>query len=472
MSNESEVSMSSNPGEILFRALYRLLHTIRIHADNNELITSCLVEFRSAVMQLSGEDDVTILSSQARLYLQGERFNYQKQNIKLVHSLLDFFKNRRLQGISFHSTIKNASATEILWFFRLIIRSGIHEEPSDWLIKEVEKARLSWVTVLKESELKPKRSDQERKQEARDIYFHALGSVADVAQKISQQGAAGIRQAKRAVQAMIEFLGNDLTFFQGLSVIRDYDDYTYSHSVNVAVLALCLGHRIGLPPMSLQHLGLCGLFHDLGKVEIPREIITKPQALTEEERNVVKKHPLASVQQILKLQTSSELTARIILAPFEHHLQYDLNGYPEVFFKKTLSLFGRIIRIADVYDAITSSRPYRSAILSPDCALALMLQGSGKEYDPILIKVFAQMLGAYPVGTLMQFNTGELGLVAETGNRRLQVVLLDKDASGICQQGRKVDLYQKDPLNPSCRRAIVRTANPLTYGIRAADFLF
>ena len=162
------------------------------------------------------------------------------------------------------------------------------------------------------------------------------------------------------------------------------------------------GRRIGLSRASLERLGICGFFHDLGKVEVPREIVTKPGALSATEWKEMQKHPLSSVRQILKLQASHDLKSKILLAPFEHHIRYDLSGYPKIHFIKQISLFGRILHIADVYDAITTPRVYRPLTLSPDQALSFMLEGSGTDSDPILLKVFAKMMGTFPVGTLLQ----------------------------------------------------------------------
>jgi HD-GYP domain-containing protein (c-di-GMP phosphodiesterase class II) len=243
----------------------------------------------------------------------------------------------------------------------------------------------------------------------------------------------------------------------------------------VAVLALCLGHRIGLSRNFLEHLGICGLFHDLGKVEIPHEIINKPGELTAHEREEVKKHPLGSVKQILKLHATHDIKSKILLGPFEHHIKYDLTGYPELLFKKHVSLFGRILQIADVYDAITSPRAYRVSAFSPDQALVSMLERAGTDFDPILMKVFALMMGTYPVGTLLQFDTGETGLVADylpaSEDTKPRIVLLEKDGDGNLKRGEVVDLSEKDPGTGALQRNVVKTLNPASLGIQTADFL-
>ena len=206
---------------------------------------------------------------------------------------------------------------------------------------------------------------------------------------------------------MVDLVMEDEPILLGLSTIRDYDDYTFTHSVNVAILSMCLGQRMGLSRTSLHRLGVCGLFHDLGKLDIPIEIIHQPGKLNQREFEEIKKHTIHSVAQIIKLEAPHDLKAKILLPPFEHHLKYDLSGYPKTNRKKPLGLFGRIIAIADVFDAITSPRVYRHVAFTPDQALNTMLDGSGTEFDPILLKIFINMLGVYPIGSLLETRTRE-----------------------------------------------------------------
>jgi HD-GYP domain-containing protein (c-di-GMP phosphodiesterase class II) len=328
---------------------------------------------------------------------------------------------------------------------------------------------------VNKKDLTTNQSDPNVKEKAKNTYVNAVAAVKQVAQKISTQGFAGVRKAKRMIQSMIDLALQDEAVMIGLGTIKDYDDYTYTHSVNVAVLSLCLGNRIGLSRTSLERLGICGLFHDLGKVEVPREIVTKPGALNESEWEKIKKHPLSSVRQILKLQASHDLKSEILLAPYEHHLRHDLSGYPKVHFIKKVSLLGRILHITDVYDAITSPRVYRPAVFSPDQAISHMIEGAGTDFDPILLKVFAIMMGTYPPGTLLQFDTGEIGLVTdypvESGGKFPRVVLLDRGTTDDVKRGHLVDLSEKDPATGDYLRKTLRSLNPTAYGIQPADYI-
>lgn len=184
---------------------------------------------------------------------------------------------------------------------------------------------------------------------ARKTYSHALTSILNMSAKSGIKKKVGIQKSKRVVQGMIEILAKDESILLGMSTIRNYDDYTYTHSVNVAILAMCVGRRLGLSRHLLEQLGLSGLFHDLGKVDVPIELISKTSKLTEDEYEKVKTHSINSVRQIIRLNADHTLKAKLVLPPFEHHLGIDLSGYPQTTRGVPVSLLGRIIAVADHY---------------------------------------------------------------------------------------------------------------------------
>jgi len=460
--------------ETLFQNLYRLIQAVRIHQDNNQLVKVCVERLRETIAGLEPENELKLWISEGRFYVQTERLHYRKELVRIIHAMFDFFNRRAIDGMIFTPQISGTPLEEIVAFFRILIQSVEKAAPASWLEKQMEVARWPWLRILKGLEVQ-RRSEMDLREKARNTYFHALSSVKDVVQRVSVQGHAGIRKAKRMVQNMVDCLSQNESLFLCLSTIKDYDDYTYAHSVNVAVLSLCLGNRIGFSRTSLEHLGICGLFHDLGKVDIPHEILAKPGHLTEDEWHQMQNHPMSSVRQILKLHASHDLKSKIVLAPFEHHIKFDLSGYPHVLFKNKVSLFGRILQIADVYDAITSPRAYRSTFLSPDQAINFMMKSAGKDFDPVLLKVFAIMMGTYPVGSLLELDTGEWGIVSdypmESGGHLPRIVLLQKESDGSYKRGETIDLSEKDPHTGSLRRNVVKSLNAAAQGIQSASFL-
>ncbi len=308
-------------------------------------------------------------------------------------------------------------------------------------------------------------------------YGYAMSSLQTLSQKLSAGRYAGIGKAVHMVQNMVDLIMDDDNILLGLSTIRDYDDYTFTHSVNVAILSVCLGNRIGLSRTLLGRLGLSGLFHDLGKIDVPIKILNKPGRLEDDELAELQKHSLNSVRRIIRLRASYDKKAEILLPPFEHHLKYDLSGYPKTPRNRPLTLLGRIVAIADVYDAITSQRIYRSRFLSPDQALGLMFKGSGTDFDPILLKVFINMLGVYPLGTILKFDNGEMGMVTtppdkEKGSSELWVLLLQDNGDSTYTKRYLMSLGSWDRERGGFNRPILESCHPSELGIQPAELIF
>jgi HD-GYP domain-containing protein (c-di-GMP phosphodiesterase class II) len=485
MTNDSKTVNTGNqleqippaPGERFARALYWLVQTVRIHRDNNRLLKACVDEFLGAVSNcLEDEEHFTLQIFRGRFYLQDKKVIYRMESMDLIKAVLDFFERCGIAGLRIYAKIDEASVEQILAFARLLNQVGRQGDTFAWLSQRMEGREFSWVEIIQGADTNNLRlSGNKRKEMARRAYFNAMSSVREVAQKLASQQPAGLRKVKRIAQNLVDLLmEDDILLFQ-LSTIRDYDDYTYTHSVNVAILSLCLGKRVGLSRRSLEMLGICGLLHDLGKVDVPQEILNKPGKLTESEFEEVRKHPLKSMLHVLKMPTDQDLKTKIITPIFEHHLKYDLSGYPHVDRGSGQTFFARILSMADVFDAMTSIRVYRNKAFSPDHALSSMLEGSGREFDPILLKVMVNLLGVYPVGTLLRLDTGEMGLVIQsnggTDHARPQVLILLPDEKGGFRKGKVFSLAEQDPKTLSFTRNVVRSLHPSDYGIQPAEFL-
>ncbi len=472
--------------EQFFIAYNRLIQMAKIHQDNNQILVECAGNFIAMLDRLSEEEPVvTIQVINGRFYLQHEKLSYHRETAGIIQAMLQFFQSRQIEGLRFSTAVKNTPEllNQAVTFARWLHAAGRQPTPLEWLAAKLEENGITWVEIVREIEELPEeeeeisdqeRRERERKKKARRTYACTLNSIKDVAERIGSKKQAGARKTVRIVQNMVDMVMVDEPVLLGLSTIRDYDDYTFSHSVNVAILAMYLGKRIGLSRESLERLGVCGLFHDLGKIEVPLDVLNKPTRLNRDELVVMQDHPLNSVRHILRLKASRELKSKIIIPPFEHHVREDLSGYPQTQRKKPMSFFGKILTIADVFDAMTTPRTYQEPY-SPDRALVLMLHGSGRYFDPILLKVFVGMLGLYPVGTLLILDTGEMGLVMEppekTDGSLPKVQLLVADQQGRFRKSMIVNLAEVNPETGKPVRAVVKSMHPSTYNIQPAEFL-
>ena len=412
----------------------------------------------------------------------------------LINNVLSYLEKRDLFEVSIKATIHHNDLQEVILFAHLLNHAENLKDPAGWLKEQINRRDLSWVKIMP----KPDEADKSQEPKATDsltstiatmaggqkeravkkakmTYACAMESLKEVIDKISNNRSVGIRKSVRTVQKMVDLVIDEKSILLKLSTLKNYDDYTYTHSINVSILAMYLGLNIGLSKNTLETLGICGLFHDLGKADIPLKILNKETKLTESEFEAIKKHPLKSAYHIANLRASRKLKSNIMLAPFEHHLKYDLSGYPKSWRKEPISLFGRILTIVDVFDAMTSQRTYQPEGLSPDQALRVMALNANKDFDPILLKAFINMLGVYPVGTLVKLNTGEIGLVNENSDQRSRVhplvTLLTPRDNGSYSAGKTIDLSKYQGYSDQEEKHIVKTYNAALFGIQPAEFI-
>jgi HD-GYP domain-containing protein (c-di-GMP phosphodiesterase class II) len=315
--------------------------------------------------------------------------------------------------------------------------------------------------------------DRERlrdgKVKARVLYRKGLKVMEEVMVDAGVGQNLRLRESKRVVQQIIDLLSTEEAYLIGLTTMRCRDAYTQNHAVNVCILSLAMGRRLGMSKFHLCELGMAALFHDIGKAEIPREILDKPGELTAEEARLMEAHPLHGVKKMMKLKALDALSSRIVTAVFEHHLLADFSGYPRLPYRR-LGLFGRIIGIADGYDALTSSRVTGRTPYPPDRALRFMLAQGGKAYDQSLLKLFINCVGVHCIGTLLLLNSKELAVVVgnhpEPGRWNTPKVRVVADS-----QGREIgeetvlDLAKEAPY-----RSIAATVDPNPYRLDVSRY--
>jgi HD-GYP domain-containing protein (c-di-GMP phosphodiesterase class II) len=303
-------------------------------------------------------------------------------------------------------------------------------------------------------------------------YFNAVSYTKGVMAKIKTGQKVDIKKAKRIVETMVDQLLEDEHLLLSLTAIKDYDEYTYHHMVNVSILSMALGQRLGLGRQALTELGLAALFHDIGKVEIPNEMLNKPSSFTDEEWKIIKKHPIWGVKAILGLGRFNSSAIRALIVAFEHHLNCDFSGYPPVKKYPELDLYSKIVTLADQYDAMTSARVYKRIPMAPDKSLSILMEGAGTQLDPLLFKFFTNMVGIFPIGTLVMLNTKEVGLVYECNaafaDRPRVLIIIDSNGKSV--RGPVVNLSEKD-VTSRYLRTIVKTLDPNKYKINLAEYL-
>ncbi len=210
-----------------------------------------------------------------------------------------------------------------------------------------------------------------------------------------------------SVDSMVGSVFKNQDALASLARLKSFDDYTFAHSVNVCILAIAIGRQMGLDENSLHDLGVGAILHDVGKMLIPEVILKKPGPLTDDEYAKIKKHPALGSEILLKTRGISDSSRYV---SFHHHERFDGAGYGERISGEEIHAFARIAAVADTYDAMTSNRVYQKALL-PEDALKKMYALRGKQFEPSLVERLVKCLGIYPIGTLVELNTGEMSVV-------------------------------------------------------------
>ena len=236
-----------------------------------------------------------------------------------------------------------------------------------------------------------------------------------VREVFAQSKASGISQetvshVKTAVRDIVEEIVENRNAMVNMIDLKSYDSYTYYHSVDVGVLSIVIGVALGMKTGALYKLGLGALLHDIGKVFIDRKIIQKTDFLTDEEYGKVKKHPELGYDYLLK--SKLDLPASALTGILQHHERMDGSGYPEGLCGGGIKKPSRIISIADVYDAMTSDRPYRQALM-PSEAMEYLMGGAGTLFDPELVFLFTRKVAAFPLGTCVLLSNGMTAIVVK-----------------------------------------------------------
>ena len=464
-------------GTEFIMAFYRLLRGTTLYNRNNIIIDRLTQECLGVINQ--------IVKSEGRLFLKIVRDNFFFNNYKvqmkadyysILRGFLQEMRNRWIGELEFTEEVKGEHLKDFIFLL-----SGLEEKNEInylYVNRQVEYRGIEGISVGKLEFFRDEElyvDSKDRKRFSEEVYFKSIGLVKEVVESVRNQKMLNVRKAKRLMQNAVNAIMQDESTLLGLANIKNYDEQTFNHSVNVAIYAMAIGQRIGVPKKYLSHLGMAGLFHDIGKVNIPKEVLEKSGKLSPEELAIVRSHPIIGAETVMRMKEWGELSTRMIDAAFEHHLKFDLTGYPKPTQKRKITLFGKIIALADFYDVLVRPRGDNRFPYISEKILGIMLERSGKDFDPALVKVFINMIGVFPLGTLVLLNTNEMGIVSHIQEDtelidRPKVILLQY-SDGEYQKGEMVDLRELDEKAGQYKRTIVKTLNPNDYHINVAEYL-
>jgi HD-GYP domain-containing protein (c-di-GMP phosphodiesterase class II) len=442
----------------------------KIHDPKNDaFLEQGHLLFESMNRFLVEEDEVTFRIRHSSLLLNGVRLKSSMGTYPIFKSVMEEFRGREVDAVAF----KTGLTVEELFRFMPVFARRDKKDGSMYkrLQADLDASDITHVVLEKASVLK---TPSNLNRNTARIFFLSIVHLKESFKRNQKDEGIKVHTTRRLMQSIYNHIVDNESFVFGLTNLKNYDEYTLNHSVNVCLLSTALGRRLGLNRGEIVDLGIAAFFHDLGKLETPLEILNKPAKLSDGEREIMEQHPFKGAEKLVLLKESRRLPLRAIHVAMEHHIKEDLTGYPRYFRKDDVNLFSKIVKVVDFFDAITTKRVYRTKVFTRAEALSLMLEQSGTEFNPVILKAFVHLMGAFPIGSLVALSTRELGIVFDLNPDAKfllrPTVKIIVDPAGSKVDGDVVDLSEKDPATGRFVRTIVSALNPQDYGIEVADY--
>jgi HD-GYP domain-containing protein (c-di-GMP phosphodiesterase class II) len=458
-------------------ALHGAVRAIRLYPIENSAVGKAIAELNAAAERVShAEGDCTLRGVGDYLFVNETRLRLTLDNYASVVFVLRLQRQCGIGGITVQTTADSRAWIVLLSYLQSPPPDIAAEERSLRLAERLQAAEISAFLLLPPiDDHDAIDTEMDSRERSRQTYMRSLDVTRDVMSAARIGRSPALKRVKRAVQGIVDAILTDPSSMMGLTTLREFDDYTFVHSVNVCILSIALGRRMGLSRTGLLDLGLAALMHDIGKSRLPLEVLNKRGALTDEDREVLRTHPWQGVLALFKSPVGGGRPWRAIVVAFEHHIKIDGSGYPEALRLRRLSMFSKIVTVADGYDAATTTRVYQSVPWSPADVLRGMRDNPRLGLDPVIVKALINLTGIYPVGTLVVLDTFELAVV-HSSNPDLTalsrpIIRLLSDAQGNRLPDAPVcDLTARDG-SGQYLRTIIRTEDPDRYGITIGDYV-
>ncbi len=460
-------------GRDLLFAIATTLRSLQLYPLENQTVVTSLTELDWITQDLlAAEEQITVRFVGDFFFVNELRLRVDLQSYATYGTV-----GRALarHGIGELEVFRGATVPEWTALLALVNADPDPEDRFGAFLERLGRTAVLHLAVGPDRESEPDLRDEESRRMAKRAYAQTVAVAREVMGGLRMGKGVSLRPVKRAVQSIVDQVLTNETSIVGLTTLRDYDEYTFTHSVNVCIFSVALGKKLGLGKHQLYELGLGALLHDVGKVRMPLDLINKTGALTAEEFQVLQEHPTEGLLSMFDMRGLAELPLRAMLMAYEHHMKVDQTGYPVSARPRDPTLFGRIVSVADGFDAATTKRSYQAQPWPPDRVLKEMRDNASRGFDPLLVKAFISMTGIYPVGSVVILDTFELAIVTERNPRpdamHQPVVQVIYDSMGVrVDPPRRLDLSETDPATGKPLRSIIKTTDPERYGIHVGDY--
>ncbi len=470
-----ETANARRTGRALIVAIHSATRAIKLYPPEHQAVQKALGDLSAAALESKSVDaDLELRVHGEFIFVNGTRLRLDLSNYASFGRVLELFRSA---GVGAVRVVHDATPRE--WFALLTLLATVGATPdgdADELARRLHAAGVEAFETSAHADEEVEIEEREAaKAAARRTYAQSVALTKDVINSVRMGRVPSARKIKRAVQTIVDEVLTEEGSLIGLTTLREYDEYTYTHSVNVCIFAVALGKRIGMTKLQLYELGVAALMHDIGKSRVPTDLLQKSTALEDDEWRRITAHPWLGMLTLFQLRGQQELPYRAMIVAHEHHMRRDFTGYPQVIRQRTIAMTSKIVAVADAYDAATSRRSYQTKPYPPSAVLQEMRDNPRRGLDPVVVKAFITLLGIYPSGTLVVLDTFELAVVlgANTNAEMLsrpRVVVVSDGRGNLLQPPIETDLASTGP-DGQFARTIIKTADPDRYGIRVSDYI-
>ena len=467
MSSHEDTGNVQELGGRLLTAVYVVLRSMRLYPIENEQVQQAIDDLHAQMARLHASEGAF------DLHISGDFFFLNEVRLRLDLSNFSTFGNLASvlggHGIGQVEVMPGVKREEWAPFITLLLESP-KDDPFPAFIDQLSQTPVEHIDVQPVAEsAEPELVERDALAAAKGTYAQSVKVAKDVLTGVRLGKAVNARKTKRAVQGIVDQVLDNESSMVTMTTLRGFDEYTFTHSVNVCIFSVVIGQRLGFTKLQLYELGLGALLHDIGKMRVDTEIINKAGGLSEEEWVALKDHPTEGLLLLFQMRGFSDVPYRQMLMAYEHHMKIDLSGYPQNERTREVGLFSKIVAVADGFDAGTSVRSYQYEPWPPDEVLKEMRDNPRRGFDQMIVKALITSTGVYPIGTLVVLDTRELAVVSKTSSDlehlHQPTVKVIADA-----MGRPLDTPVTVDIALG-ERTIVRTTDAQKYGIRVSDYL-
>lgn len=446
-------------------AFFASLRTTQFHDPQNQIFNepiAVLLNTGDQILATEGKAEFRILDDQ--FFLNGLWIKPTITERNNLFSLADVFKNEGLGGVTVRSSMDEAAWRSFLRAYRDT------KGPADERAKELNRALgEAGIEQMETHRLLEIREEGPRElplppeaYHAITAYAKALLSLRDFARCApGEEQVTALRKGQRIICDLVDVCEKAPRLFCALSLLKNLDSYFFHHGINVLILSILLAKEIGIERRGLVDLGMAALFHDIGKLEIPDEILNKPGTLSEAERQRIHMHPINSAKTFLTLGYMSDAVAERVLVGYQHHwASRSPDAYPKPRRPMKPTLMSEIVSLCVRYDALSTQKSYRAHFTPWETVRILSREGERGMYSPEILHAFLQLMGPLPVGSWIALEDGSEGIVAAGGHLATTPPLPLVFVPGGNAAGMWIDTGKTDPKVGKRRRIKTKRPDP------------